>query len=72
MADKLMYITNNDTQIYPFCRLIETYVSTNQNLKSKVPKVVKANELENVIRKLWRLKAHCPPSPWVSTFFFAL
>ena len=48
MDDKLMYITNNNTQYYPFCRLnkwlklmdwILNLHSTNQ---SKVPKVVKA------------------------------
>ena len=48
MADKLMYITNGDTQNYPFCRLklvVETFeYSTLWNNQSKFtedPKVVK-------------------------------
>ena len=48
MADKLMYIPNNDTQNYPFCRLqlvVKTFGNTikeptNKNSK-KVPKVIK-------------------------------
>ena len=49
MADKFMYIPNDDTQNYPFCTLplvVETFghstKSTNQNLI-------------NVIIKLWGL-----------------
>ena len=48
MANKLIYIPNNDTQKYPFCRLqsvIETIGHstkwTNQSKFIKVPKVVK-------------------------------
>ena len=45
MAFKLMYIPNDYTQNYPFCRLqlvVETQINelTNQN-SIKVPKVVK-------------------------------
>ena len=43
MAEKSMYILNNDTQYYPYCRLqliVETFEPTNQN-SIKVPKVVK-------------------------------
>ena len=49
MANKFMYISNDDTQYYPFCRLqlsgwnvLETQLneSTNQNT-IKVPKAVK-------------------------------
>ena len=43
MAGQLIYIPNDDTQIYPFCRLqsvVETYgLLTNQN-SIKVPKIV--------------------------------
>ena len=48
MSDKLMYIPNGDTQIYPFFRLeivIETFEHstswTNQLKLNKVPVVVK-------------------------------
>ena len=48
MTNKLMYIANNDSQNYPFCRLHEVVESletqlnepTKQN-STKVPKVVK-------------------------------
>ena len=49
MANKFMYISNDDTQYYPFCRLqlsgwnvLETQLneSTNQNT-IKVPKAIK-------------------------------
>ena len=48
MADKLMYIANDDTQNYPFCRLqlvVETFGHsdklTNQSKFNKSPKVVR-------------------------------
>ena len=43
MAQKLMYIPNDDIENYPFCRLqswFKTFQPTNQN-SMKVPKVVK-------------------------------
>ena len=57
MAYKLMYIPNNNTQNYPFCRLqlmVETYgqwaltESINQNLV-KVPKVVKSTNKKSLL-----------------------
>ena len=48
MDDKLIYITNDDKQDYPFCRLrsmVETWGQTNEN-SVKVPKV---SELANRI-----------------------
>ena len=54
MTDKLMYIPNEDTQNYPFCRLqlvVETFghsTSEPNNLNStKVPKVVKPSNKKN-------------------------
>ena len=53
MADKLMYIPNDDTQKYPFCRLELNYLSTqlkkltNQNFK-KVPKVVRLTNMKTL------------------------
>ena len=45
MVDKLIYIPNDDTQNYPFCRLLlvvdnQLNETTNQNT-TKVPKVIK-------------------------------
>ena len=53
MANKLIYIANNDTQHYPFCRLqlqfvIKTFVLTYQN-PVKVPKVVKPTNKKRLI-----------------------
>ena len=49
MDDKLIYIPNDDTQNYPFCRLqlvVKTFgLPTNQNSK-------KGNKLQNVIIRL--------------------
>ena len=48
MANKLMWISNDDTQKYPFCRLqfvVETFghstLWTNQSKFTEVPKVIK-------------------------------
>ena len=57
MADKWMYIPNDDSQNYPFCRLqlvVESFYTqlgkpTNQNLL-KVPKV---NKVHKMFIKLW-------------------
>ena len=53
MADKLMYITNDDTQNYHFCRLqlvVEMIglltKRTNQSKLIKVPKVVKPTKMK--------------------------
>ena len=55
MADKLMYITNDDTQNYHFCRLklvVETFEHstwlTNQSKFTEVPKVVKPTNKETL------------------------
>ena len=50
MTDKLMYIHNDDTQNYPFCRLelvVSTNEQTNHNL-IKVPKVVKPTNKKTI------------------------
>ena len=62
MADKFMNIPNYHTQNYLICRLqsvverldTQRNEANNQN-SSKVPKSWWANELENVIIKLWGL-----------------
>ena len=46
MANKLMYVPNDDTQNYPFCRLLVETLDTQQNEptnqnSSKFTKVVK-------------------------------
>ena len=59
MADKLMSISNNDKQNYPFCRLklvveflkrlnIQLNESTNQN-SLKLPKVVKPKNKKTLL-----------------------
>ena len=52
MADKMLYITNDDKQNSPFCRLVvETfgpYDPTNWN-SIKVPKVVKATNKKTLV-----------------------
>ena len=56
MADKLMYIQNDDTQNYPFRRIklvVETLNLINQPIK--VPKVVKPTNMIFVIIKLFGL-----------------
>ena len=36
MADKLIYITNDDTQYYPFCRLHKLMKHLDTNLKNQL------------------------------------
>ena len=55
MADKLMYIPNDYTQNFPFCRLqlvVETFKTlnkpTNQNAM-KVPKVVEPTNKKSLV-----------------------
>ena len=51
MADKLMYIPNDDTQRYPFCRL--QLVVEQLQLMNKIPKVVgPTKHVTNVIPKV--------------------
>ena len=61
MADKLKYITSNDTQNYPsedlnqWQKRLDTQLNkpTNQNA-AKVPKVVKpTNEIKKMIKRRW-------------------
>ena len=51
MADKLMYIPNADTQIYPFCRLHSVFVtfghSTLGPTQHKFPKILKKKVLRD-------------------------
>ena len=50
MADKLMYIPNDEKQNYPFCRV----QGTNQSRSNKTPKVdKKTNRKVNI--SLWDL-----------------
>ena len=57
MADKLIYIPNNDTQNYPFCRskiVVETFEHStqwmNQSKFTKVPKVVKQTNKKTLLK----------------------
>ena len=53
MADKLIFIPNYDTQIYPFCGLqlvverLHTQLNEQTNQNSIVPKVVKPTNKKN-------------------------
>ena len=55
MADKLIFIPNYDTQIYPFCGLqlvverLHTQLNEQTNQNSIVPKVVKP-QIRNIIK----------------------
>ena len=53
MADKLMYITHDDTQNYPFCKLqivFETFGhSTKWMNQSKFSKVVKQTDKKTLL-----------------------
>ena len=55
MADKFLYILNNNTQNYPFCRLklvVETFElskPTNEN-SGKIPKIVKQTNKKTVLQ----------------------
>ena len=56
MADKLIYIPNDDTQNYPFCRLKLVIETFDHLIKIQCsPQSCKGKEEENVIIKLWRL-----------------
>ena len=62
MANKLIYIPNDDTQNYPLCRLkivVETFEHPteliNQSKFTEVPKVVEPTNKENVSIRLWGL-----------------
>ena len=49
MADKLMFIHNDDTQSFPFCRLqlvVEIFKHSTSKL-TLVPKIVKQSNKEN-------------------------
>ena len=60
MADKLVYITNDDTQYYPFCTLQLVVETFEQSTKQKSQKLV--SQEKNVIMKIWGLV-----SIWVRT-----
>ena len=55
MADKLIYIHNDDSQNYPFCsvklvvKMFELNKPTNQN-SEKVPKVVKPSNKKTLLK----------------------
>ena len=49
MADKLMYITNNNTQKYPFYRL-KLVVDQPNIIHKKDPKVVEPNNKKTLLR----------------------
>ena len=58
MADKFLFIPNDDTQNCPFCRFKLKRLNTQLNkptnqISVKVPKVVKQMNKKNVIVKLW-------------------
>ena len=58
MADKLMYIPNDDTENHPFCTLqsVETFGHpTKWTNQSKVHKVVRSTNKKSVVTKLWEL-----------------
>ena len=65
MADKFMYIHNDDTQNYPFCRLkfvVETFESTNKNwLKS--PKLLSKRIRKLYYKTLGTIVINSPMSP---------
>ena len=52
MADKLMYIPNDNKQNYPFCRLqlvVETFGHPGIQNSFKVPKVVKPTKTKSLL-----------------------
>ena len=59
MAEKWMYIQNDNTQKYPFCRsklVAETFKHSTQSIKIHLStQSCQANEWEYVIIKLWVL-----------------
>ena len=61
--DKLMYIPNDKTQNYPFCRLqLVLDAPTNQN-SIKVPKVVNPTNKKTLLIKTLGNSPMSPPSP---------
>ena len=50
MADKLVYITNDDTHNYPFCTLQVVVETFEQSTKQKSQKLL--SQEENVIMKI--------------------
>ena len=68
MADKLMYIPNDDSQNYPICKLklvvetLNTELNKSTNQKSlKSPKLLSQRIEESVIIKLWGTNSPFPP-----------
>ncbi len=61
MANKLLYIPNDDLQDYPSCifqfKHLDTKPSELNNQKSHSSKNFKANEYECVVIKLWGLSS---------------
>ena len=58
MANKLMYIPNDDTQNCPFCKLkllVETFEHPTFNTNQTKHQSCEAGKYENVIKKLWGL-----------------
>ena len=59
MANKFMYIPNDDSQNYPLQLVVETFGHwtkwTNQSKFNKSPQGFQSYELENVIIRLWGL-----------------
>ena len=52
MANKLMYIANDDTQNYPFCRfklVFETFEHSTYEPTNQIPQRCESYDLENVI-----------------------
>ena len=56
MADKLMYITNNDTQNYPFCRLqlkgLDSKLFKPFKIQLKSPKLLSQSIRKNYYKTL--------------------
>ena len=68
MADKLLYIPNEDTQNYPFCRLqlvVLTFGHSEMNLSNfyKSPQSFKANERKRYYKTLGTSVINNPLSP---------
>ena len=56
MANKLMYISNDDTQNYPYLQLVvKTIGHPNNEIKNQVSKVVEPMNKNIRIIKLWGL-----------------
>ena len=73
LADKLMYIPNDVTQNYPFCRLrlvVETFEHStkwiNQLKFNKVPKIVKPMNTKRYYQTLGTSVINSPMSPTFS------